>query len=427
MTTYITEDYLKISDPLQIDESVSEYNYHNYEPVVGSNLNSNSQIRMIIENQDLYYLPSKSFLTIKGKLTKTDGTALADTDAVTLVNNGMMFLFDRIEYQIGDKVIEYISYPGHSSLMKGLLSYPMSFENSVGMNMCWVLDKVTGAASIKSNSGFGERHYKIVVRGKGNFSFVIPLSHIFGFCEDYRKIIYGVKHSLILTRCGNEDAIFGNNTSNVTLSNITWTMINIKPNLEQEHSLNKLISSKSTLNIGFMYRNLDQIDVPTSNDFTWRLGPRAASEKPRYIIIGFQTNRSKNNNNPAIFDNCNVRTIYVELNAVRFPNVDIINNFGDEDYSFTYHLAKEFREKYYGLNDNYNDFMICQNDFKTLYPLFVFDVSKQSERLKNSISDITIRAKFNTNVAANTKCYCLILSDRIMKLTSDGLRMIIDY
>ena len=52
-----------------------------------------------------------------------------------------------------------------------------------------------------------------------------------------------------------------------------------------------------------------------SNDFTWRLGPRAASEKPRYIIIGFQTNRSKNNNNPAIFDNCNVRTIYVELNA----------------------------------------------------------------------------------------------------------------
>ncbi len=90
-------------------------------------------------------------------------------------------------------------------------------------------------------------------------------------------------------------------------------------------------------------------------------------------------------------------------------------------------LAKELREKYHGFNDNYNDFMINQNDFKTLYPLFVFDVSKQSQRLKNSISDITIRAKFNANVAANTKCYCLILSDRIMKLTSDGSTMIIDY
>jgi hypothetical protein len=204
-------------------------------------------------------------------------------------------------------------------------------------------------------------------------------------------------------------------------------MINILPNFEQLHSLNKLIESKNSFNIGFMYRNLDQIDVPISNEFTWRLGPRSASEKPRYIIIGFQTNRSKNNNNPARFDNCNVRTIYVELNAIRYPNIDIINDFGEEDYSITYYLAKEFREKYYGLSDAYNDFMIDQNDFKTLYPLFVFDVSKQSERLKNSISDITIRAKFNSNVSANTKCYCLILSDRILKLTSDGERMIINY
>ncbi len=116
MTTNIIENYLKISDPLQIDESVPKYNFHNYEPVVGSNLNlnSNSQIRIIIENQDLFYLPSKSFLTIKGKLTKNN----TDTDAVTLVNNGII-LFDKIEYQIGDKVIEYINFPGHSSLMKG--------------------------------------------------------------------------------------------------------------------------------------------------------------------------------------------------------------------------------------------------------------------------------------------------------------------
>ncbi len=84
----------------------------------------------------MFYLPSKSFLTIKGKLTKSDGTSLVDTDAVTLVNNVIMFLFDRIEYQIEDKVIECVNYPKHSSLMKGLLSYQNNFENS-GLNMCW--------------------------------------------------------------------------------------------------------------------------------------------------------------------------------------------------------------------------------------------------------------------------------------------------
>jgi hypothetical protein len=50
---------LKISGPSQIDENVPQYNFHNYEPVVRSNLNSNSQIRIIIENQDLFYLPSE--------------------------------------------------------------------------------------------------------------------------------------------------------------------------------------------------------------------------------------------------------------------------------------------------------------------------------------------------------------------------------
>jgi len=421
----VIEDYLNIQEPLQIDESVAEYNYHNYEPVVGSNLNSNNQIRIIIENQDLYYLPSKSFLTFKGKLTKDDGTELAHTDVVTLINNGIMYLFDRIEYQIGDKSIEYINYPGHSSLMKGLLSYPDNFENS-GLNMCWQLDKGTGTPNLTTNAGFKQRHDKIITKGGGYFSFIIPLSHIFGFCEDYKKVIYGVKHSLILTRAGNEDAIFGSNTSKVTLNNISWTMIDIKPSIEQEYALNKIIANKSSLSVGFMYRNMDQIDVPNSNEFTWRLGPRTASERPRYLIIGFQTNRSKNNNNPAIFDHCNLRTMYVELNAVRYPNFDIINNFAYEDYSLQYYLAKEFREKYYGLNNNYNDFMINQNDFKSLYPLFVADVSKQSERLKNSISDITIRAKFNASVPANTKCYCLILSDRIIKLNSDGIRMYIE-
>lgn len=45
---YLIEDNLEINDLLQIDESVSEYNYHNYEPVAVSNLITQSQIRIKI-------------------------------------------------------------------------------------------------------------------------------------------------------------------------------------------------------------------------------------------------------------------------------------------------------------------------------------------------------------------------------------------
>ena len=43
---------------------------------------------------------------------------------------------------------------------------------------------------------------------KGTFLFRIPLKHIFGFCEDYDKIVYGLKYSLTLVRKTVDDAIF---------------------------------------------------------------------------------------------------------------------------------------------------------------------------------------------------------------------------
>ena len=60
------------------------------------------------------------------------------------------------------------------------------------------------------NLGFKIRQDYIVQRPvpKGTFSFKIPLKHIFGFCEDYNKIIYGMKQTLTLTRDNDNNAIF---------------------------------------------------------------------------------------------------------------------------------------------------------------------------------------------------------------------------
>ena len=34
------------------------------------------------------------------------------------------------------------------------------------------------------------------------------MKHIFGFCEDYDKIVHGLKHNLTLVRKTDDDAIF---------------------------------------------------------------------------------------------------------------------------------------------------------------------------------------------------------------------------
>ena len=62
---------------------------------------------------------------------------------------------------------------------------------------------------INDNNGFAARHAYLIQSPtvKGRFSFRIPLKHIFGFCEDYDKIVYGLKHHLTLVRKTEDDVI----------------------------------------------------------------------------------------------------------------------------------------------------------------------------------------------------------------------------
>ena len=66
---------------------------------------------------------------------------------------------------------------------------------------------------------------------------------------------------------------------------------------------------------------------------------------------------------------------------------------------------------------------ISPADYKTLYPLFLFDVSKQSEKLKYSTTDIQIKMHFSSNMPVNTHAYAVTISDRLIDFQSDGNKM----
>ena len=46
---------------------------------------------------------------------------------------------------------------------------------------------------------------------------------------------------------------------------------------------------------------------------------------------------------------------------------------------------------------------------KTYSLIFIFVVSKQSEKLNNSVTDIQVKAYFNENVPANTEAFALVI------------------
>ena len=107
-----------------------------------------------------------------------------------------------------------------------------------------------------------------------------------------------------------------------------------------------------------------------------------APEKPRWIVIGFQTGKSGDQTqNPAIFDHVHLKNMYVMLNSNRYPAVDYNLSFANQQFSRAYGDASLFGIRYFGMDELITRSNISPADYKTLYPLFVFDVSKQSEKL----------------------------------------------
>ena len=420
-------DILRISEtPIQ-DESIEYYETHEYETVTGSSLNIPGEIRINIETQDLFTHPSESYLVIEGRLTKNDDTLYANADNVALTNNAIMHLFNNIKYQLSGQEIESIYNPGQASTMLGLLKYPDEFSKSVGYK------DTEATASIDNNRGFRVRHSYLIESPvpKGTFSFRIPLKHIFGFCEDYDKIVYEMKQTLTLVRKYNDDAIFRDNAAadgKITLDKVSWFMPHVLPADAETFQLYKTIESKATLPVAYRMRQCDSISVPQTTNFTWRLTVKSSPEKPRYIIVGFQTGKDGDQEqNPSIFDNVDVRNMYATLNSTRYPAVDYNMSFPKQQFSRAYGDVAAFRSKFYHMDELVSNPNITPADYKTLYPLFVFDVSKQSERLKNSITDIQIKAQFNVNVPAGTEAFAIVISDKLVNFQSDGNKMSVVY
>ena len=438
-------DILQITEDIPVDDSIYEYEYKEYNPITGTDLNRGS-IVITIESQDIYTHPAESFLNIEGQLIKNNDNNYLLNDEITLINNGFMYLFSDVRYHLASHEIEVLQNPGHASAMLGMLKYPDDFNKSQGLNQGWAPDSGTGGP-IDQNIGFKIRQNYIINmpegnNNKGTFSFKIPLKHFLGFCEDYKKVLYGMQQRLTLTRTGNNNAILKGNAAaggaaddgKIRIDKISWFMPHVIPSDAYRLQLDKIIERKEKIPVGYRMLQCDNIPVPAQiGTFTWRLGVKSSPDIPRFIIIGFQTDKNNNQTtNPAIFDHCSVRNIYVTLNAKRYPDIDYENDFRINKFSRIYGDAAIFRKKFYNMDELISNSGINPENYKTLFPLFVFDVTKQSEKLKTSVSDIHIKASFNrtpgvgggtANPPNNTIAYAVIISDRLFHFVSDGSKI----
>ena len=221
----IGESILELHETNEADESIKSYEYNEYQPITGTQLNSAGQITITIENQDQFLHLQNSYLLIEGEVLKADNARYADADLIAFTNNGLLYLFSSLKLTLAGQEVEHVNYSGHATSLLGLASYSSEYQKGCGLAQGWYRDTNTAAAL--NNNGFAVRQ-QFLIRSpdpKGSFQCAIPMKHIFGFIDDYTKVTYGMRDTLLLIRKGDDDSLFHTaaaGVGKVVLSKLAW-------------------------------------------------------------------------------------------------------------------------------------------------------------------------------------------------------------
>lgn len=403
--TKMEKQILEVNAPVIFDDSISEYEIHSHQPYGSMAYNNNDEIRIVIQNQDSFVLPSRSSLHICGRLKKQDQDAATAT--THLVNNAICYLFESIKYELNSVEIDSSKNLGITTLMKGYLSLN---ENQANQNVGW----------LKVGTTVGNNNK--LTNDQGYFEVIVPLSMLLGFAEDYQRIIVNAKHELILTRANSDanaviraaagDAVAEAYT--ITLNKVSWRVPHLKLSDKEKIRMLNYIAKDKKLTIPFRSWALhDHPALPQSTRHVWSVKSSTHLERPRYVIIGFQTNRKNRSEADAShFDHCSVRDVKVFLNTHCYPPENMNLNINQNQYALLYQSFFDFQRSYYGKAP---EPLLKKEQFLQNAPLLVFDCAHQSEPLKTGTIDLKIEIETIDNIPENTTAFCLVLHDKIVE------------
>jgi len=435
----MTEEILTIKERYVNDDSVESYQYTEKDTDQGSaNLNNQTELTITFQNEDAWFFPSDSYLRIEGVFKTAADANVANNAAIAFANNGLMYLFSNAKYFLGTQQIEYFENPGIATTIHNYLTKSREY---MGSNWFWIPDRETAAANV-NNTAWKTRNLLVNPQADGgawNFSATLPLSAIFSFCNDYRKVIYGMKHKIALTRTNSVKALIRINAvvaasgiypalaaiandAVVIFTVLKWVMPVVRPSLANEQELLQVIRDKEAVSLAFLNKRLESTVVAQAATFDWKLQLAGGIERPRFIVAAFQTGRGGNQTvNNASFDSdgLNVIDAYVTLNSTRYPQTDVSTS----KYTRWYREYLRFYNRYN--NDDKTDACLSYLDFLKVAPLYVFDVSNQPEKVKNTTIDVTLKVRFAAAAPADTIAYALTYFDSMYTLTGDNNKQII--
>ena len=109
MSSQFINPMLHIDEDAQTDDSIQSYKRFAFQPITGTDYNNASPIVIRVENSDSYFRPCDSEIEFEGEIVKeTGGGAFTKAEALlALINNGLLYLFDNIKYELSWDLMGY--------------------------------------------------------------------------------------------------------------------------------------------------------------------------------------------------------------------------------------------------------------------------------------------------------------------------------
>lgn len=387
----MTQSILQIKSPIAREDKITNLQYHTYTPYTSS-YNNNDEIRITIQSQDLYTLPSESYLYIDFTAAPTVQGAALDGD---FTHNAISHLFSEMRYEINGFEVDRCKSPGITSLLKCMVA--LKFTDK----------KLYNLYTLHSGTAVLARTYQMM----------LPLRFVFGFCDDYNKIILNSKHELILVRNRSDINLYTAPLANInfTVNKIHWKIQHVS--LSDAAKLSMLKTLERNDDIPLTYRSWDLYELPVVPQATrhdWSVKTTTQLSKPRYVVVAFQTNRNYAvARDVSFFDNCNISDVKLYLNNERYPYDDMNLNFNQTTYHELFYMFSKIQHSYYNNTAANNALDTTFDDFLDR-SLFAFDCSRSDETIKTGMVDIRLEIQARANIPANTSAFCLIIHDNLV-------------
>ena len=410
----------KLSENYEIDRRILKCDYIRYSPAEILTIDTaNSQIYINIPREDSVISLLNSYVELNFHVLHAgNNNRYANGNDIRLVNLGPIALFSNYKLTTSSgKHLEEISHAHIVSLMYKLL---ISSKDSDDLSTGFDRSRDRRQLELTDNKNI-----------KGKYHIRIYLKDIFGFAEQQEKGTYGLGYKLTLTRNTNNAVLNKDNAvvnGRVKINSLDWYVPHYSPNLEEYTKLMTQIKKNTPTLLHYPERSVFMKELNTQNLWNFELGTQEGINVPIWIFVAFQQNDRQNNQNlnNDTFYRPLVTSAQCIIGTEKYPDSGFLLNYNDDNYSQGYGQIKEAFKAL--TKDDLLQPYISDVDFRSSndgdnigYNIYAFDIRYQKNF--ESSQPIKVEFKFDGLIPAGIYVYALVLTSKLISISSDGQRM----